>query len=434
MLVGSFPVVAQTGSAAVACVGSDRRTLQSSNPVPRLITEDVAVVYRVGVQADGREEMERSLIAELGEAAEASCRWSNPGDTHVAIVRYTGAIRLDLTLDPEDPRFQAFAVGYGTSAAAAEEAATNLDARYATYADGGVYEVVVAETWAVAAGDDAPGSSREAETAKPGVDRSASGLAPGDEFSDCDICPQMVVVPAGTFTMGSPASEEGRRDYEGPQHSVTIPAPFAVGVYEATFAEWDACVRAGGCAGDAPDDEGWGRSSRPVINVSWNDAQAYVSWLSLHTGADYRLLSEAEWEYVARAATRTARYWGESASDHCRFANGDDDYRLCQDGYEDTAPVGSFEPNAFGLFDVLGNVSEWTQDCWDGSYGDPPAGYAGAPTDGSAWEPEYYCIHRALRGGSWGHRPWRLRSADRDGFPSDFSHSTFGFRVARTLN
>ena len=124
--------------------------------------------------------------------------------------------------------------------------------------------------------------------------------------------------------MGSPASEEGRYDDEGPQHSVAIPAPFAVGVYEVTFAEWDACVRAGGCGGYAPDDEGWGRGSRPVINVSWDDAQAYLSWLSQQTGARYRLLSEAEWEYVARAGSVTARYWGESESGQCRYANGYD--------------------------------------------------------------------------------------------------------------
>ena len=251
---------------------------------------------------------------------------------------------------------------------------------------------------------------------------------PGTQFSDCGACPQMVVVPAGTFTMGSPASEEGRVDWEGPQHSVTIPAPFAVGVYEVTFAEWDACVRAGGCGGYAPADHGWGRGTRPVINVDWNDAQAYVSWLSEQTGARYRLLSEAEWEYVARAGSVTARYWGESESGQCRYANGDDSWVDCSDGYENTAPVGSFAPNVFGLHDVLGNVWEWTQDCWNDSY-------AGAPADGSAWMTGN-CDSRVLRGGSWGIIPGNHpRSAFRAGIPSDRrGNNRFGFRVARTFN
>ena len=235
-----------------------------------------------------------------------------------------------------------------------------------------------------------------------------------------------MVVPAGTFTMGSPASEEFREEDEGPQHSVTIPAPFAVGVYEVTFAEWDACVRAGGCGGYAPADEGWGRGSRPVINVSWEDAQAYVSWLSQQTGARYRLLSEAEWEYVARAGSRTARYWGESESGQCRNANGFDFPGFCSDGYEYTAPVGSFAPNVFGLYDVLGNVWEWTQDCWNGSY-------AGAPTNGSAWQ-SGDCGRRVLRGGSWVVDPSSLRSARRIRFTSEFRFYYDGFRVARTLN
>ncbi|WP_420463599.1 formylglycine-generating enzyme family protein [Candidatus Palauibacter sp.] len=250
--------------------------------------------------------------------------------------------------------------------------------------------------------------------------------APGDVFSDCSGCPQMVVVPAGTFRMGSPASEEGRYDDEGPQHSVTIPAPFAVGVYEVTFAEWDACVRTGGCGGYAPADEGWGRGNRPVMNVSWDNAQTYVSWLSQQTGQRYRLLSEAEWEYVARAGSRTARYWGASESGQCRYANGDDDYVSCTDGHAYTAPVGSFAPNVFGLYDVLGNVWEWTQDCSNGSY-------AGAPTDGSAWQ-SGECGGRVLRGGSWIITPRFLRSAYRNGLTTGLRNYLNGFRVARTLN
>ena len=239
-------------------------------------------------------------------------------------------------------------------------------------------------------------------------------------FRDCESCPQMATVPAGTFIMG------GGAESERPRRQVTIETPFAVGVYEVTFDEWEACRRGGGCPGDPPDDNDWGRGRRPVINVSWNDAQAYVSWLSAQTGQRYRLLSEAEWEYVARAGTETARYWGERASGQCRYANGDEDHVECSDGYEYTAPVGSFAPNAFGLYDVLGNVEEWTGDCWNDSY-------AGAPTTGSAWQ-SGDCSRRVLRGGSWNDSPWNLRSAYRDRITTGFWIGNVGFRVARTLN
>ena len=152
----------------------------------------------------------------------------------------------------------------------------------------------------------------------------AQRTRPGRIFRDCDNCPQMVVVPAGNYMMGSPASEEGRDEDEGPRHRVTIGYPLAVGVHEVTFAEWDACEAAGGCGGYRPDDEGWGRGSRPVINVSWEDAREYVRWLSRETGEAYRLPSESEWEYVARAGTTTARHWGESESGQCGYGNGAD--------------------------------------------------------------------------------------------------------------
>ena len=238
----------------------------------------------------------------------------------------------------------------------------------------------------------------------------ARGPAVGEVFRDCDRCPEMVAVPAGSFTMGSPSSESGRDGDEGPQRQVEISSPFAVGVYEVTFAEWDACVSDGGCGGYHPDDQGWGRGRRPVINVSWDDAKAYASWLSRETGESYRLLSEAEWEYAARAGTATARYWGESASGQRGYANGADRTAKrhqsgwtvvdCDDGHYRTAPVGSFRPNRFGLHDVLGNVWEWVEDCWHDSY-------AGAPRDGHAWlgDDGGDCSRRVLRGGSWGRLP-----------------------------
>ena len=203
-----------------------------------------------------------------------------------------------------------------------------------------------------------------------------------------------------------------------------------------TFAEWDACVGAGGCGGYRPEDEGWGRGSRPVINVSWEDAQEYVRWLSRETGEGYRLPTEAEWEYVARAGTTTARYWGESESGQCRYGNGADAAFLgeypnattvsCSDGYARTAPVGLFEANGFGLYDVLGNLWEWTEDCWNDSY-------RGAPTDGSAWR-SGDCSSRVLRGGSWSNQPKDLRSADRFWLSPGRRTYYLGFRVVRTIN
>ena len=232
----------------------------------------------------------------------------------------------------------------------------------------------------------------ERESAFRALLRQAETTVSGRVFRDCSLCPVMVEVPPGSYMMGSPATEVGRLGTEGPQHQVTIGYAFAAGVYEVTFAEWDACVSAGGC-GHWPRDYNDGRGRRPVLDVNWEDAQEYVAWISEETGEEYRLLSEAEWEYVARAGTRTARYWGESEAEQCRYANGSE--VSCSDGYgAETAPAGSFEPNAFGLYDVLGNVGEWTEDCWNASY-------AGAPTDGRP-RTSGDCSHRVLRGGSWG--------------------------------
>ena len=250
----------------------------------------------------------------------------------------------------------------------------------------------------------------------------------GKEFRDCDSCPMMVVVPAGSFLMGSPISEKKRDDDEGPVHRVTIPQPFAVGRYEVTFDQWDACVSDGGCS-HVPDDYGWGRGNRPVVNVNWYDAGEYVDWLSHKTGKRYRLLSEAEWEYAARAGTRGPFHFGETISTDQANYNGN----LHLDGSfagglyrERTVSVGSFPGNAFGLHDVHGNVSELVEACWHGSYD-------GAPTDGSAWTSGGNCNYRVVRGGSWSVIPWLLRSANRGWVDSGFRFNYFGFRVARTL-
>ena len=256
------------------------------------------------------------------------------------------------------------------------------------------------------------GDLERARKAKEAAERKR----PGRWFRDCDACPEMVVLPAGSFLMGSPESEEGRDDNEGPQHRVTIGEAFATGVYEVTFEEWDACVADGGCGGYRPKDYGRGRGRRPVSHVSWGDAQAYVEWLSVKTGEEYRLLSEAEWEYAARAGTRTRYSFGDEITP--RDAN-------YLGNISKTQPVGSYRANGYGLHDMHGNAWEWGQDCWNGSY-------AGAPNNGEAWETGD-CSRRVLRGGSWIYISRYLRSANREGIRTGDRIYGDGFRVARTL-
>ena len=234
------------------------------------------------------------------------------------------------------------------------------------------------------------------------------------------VAREMVVIPAGRFRMGC-VSGRGCLDREFPVHEVTIPEAFAVSVYEVTFAQWDACVLGGGCGGYRPDDFGWGRGTRPVILVSWEDAQEYVGWLSRQTGEAYRLLSESEWEYVVRAWTSTVYSWGNAIGSNRANCNG------CgsQWDYRQTAPVGSFPANAYGVHDMHGNVYEWVEDCWNDSY-------AGAPSDGGAWR-SGDCSERVLRDGSWSLIPRFLRSVLRSRLPSGDRYSFIGFRVARTL-
>ena len=216
----------------------------------------------------------------------------------------------------------------------------------------------------------------------------AKAATPRSEFKDCASgCPVMIVLPAGTFMMGSPKKEAGRRSNEGPRHEVTIAEPLAVSKFEVTFDEWDACVAADVCP-NVPDV--WGRGAMPVINVSWVDAQAYVAWPVTLTGKPYRLLSEAEWEYCARAGAHTRYFWGDEPGAGNANCNG------CgsQWDLEQTAPAGSFKPNAFGLYDMHGNIWEWVEDDWHENY-------TGAPTNGSAWLQGGQPVFRVIRGGSW---------------------------------
>ncbi len=255
-----------------------------------------------------------------------------------------------------------------------------------------------------------------------------AGPVVGDTFRDCAGCPEMVVVPAGTFNMGSNAAEESRDDDEGPVHQVTVSVPFAVGKYEVTFSEWDVCAAAGGCGGYRPDDGGWGRGNRPVINVSWEDAKEFVRWLSSETGKQYRLLSEFEWEYAARAGTTGPFHFGSTISTDQANYYGYSTYGNGREGVyrQKTVPVGSFPSNKFGLHDMHGNVWEWVEDCWHNDY-------SGAPTDGSAWTSGGDCDVRVLRGGSWNSIPGFLRSAITYWDGAGNRYDIFGFRVARTL-
>jgi formylglycine-generating enzyme required for sulfatase activity len=252
-------------------------------------------------------------------------------------------------------------------------------------------------------------------------------LVPGQSFKECTSdCPEMVVVPAGSFAMGAPSTERGHKANEEPQHTVTIAKPFAVSKYLLTFDEWDACTKYGDCK-KVPDG-GFGGGKQPVITVTWEDAQRYVAWFSKVTGKTYRLLSEAEYEYAARAGTTTAYPWGDDIDKNKAACDG------CGSEWDNMqpSPVGSFDPNGFGLYDMVGNVWQWIEDC-------EHSNYDGAPTDGSAWIEGGNCnLHtrdrRIVRGGSWASPPEQLRSAFRNGNSRTFGYNRIGFRVGRTLS
>ena len=246
-------------------------------------------------------------------------------------------------------------------------------------------------------------------TAEQEKDKAAK---PGSDFKECaNACPRMIVIPAGGSLMGD----------KGAQHEVTLAKAVAVGKFDVTFDEWDQCTAAGACP--RASDRGWGRGNRPVINVSWHDAKAYVGWLSRLTGKDYRLLSEVEFEYAARGSTTTEYPWGDE------IGQGNANCVGCGSKWDGkkTAPVGSFKPNAFGLYDMHGNVWKWCEDGWHSDF-------PGAPTDGSPWLDGGDASRRVVRGGSWDDIPQFLRSAIRDGINTDLRNYYLGFRVARTLH
>ena len=289
---------------------------------------------------------------------------------------------------------------------------------------------VATEPPAVALPEDAEPPREEPEPV------SASSWQVGARFSDALASggrgPEMVVLPSGQYYMGC-VSGMGCSSRERPIRDVSLANPFAVSLHEVTLDEYDRFTAA---TGRPPvDDGGWGRGRRPAVNVSWSDAQEYVAWLSRETGGAYRLLTEAEWEYAARAGSTTQFHFGDHPMELCRYGNHADvsvpervEWRntLCSDRVAlETAEVGSYAPNPWGLHDMHGNVWEWVEDCWNGSYED-------SPTDGSAWT-EGDCSRRIVRGGSWNNRPVLLRAAGRNGVGVRELGLNIGLRVARTL-
>jgi formylglycine-generating enzyme required for sulfatase activity len=280
-------------------------------------------------------------------------------------------------------------------------------------------------------------------------------LTASDVFRECAGCPEMVAIPAGAFEMGSPETEKDRIDNEGPQHRVTI-KPFALGKFELTVEQFamfaDEAKYDTGTACDVWQDGQWAErpgfhwrkpnfpqtGAHPAPCLSWDDAKAYLAWLSGKTGHIYRLPTEAEWEYAARAGTASRFHFGEDDKDYCRYGNGVDATAIagvpgaqswsalpCRDGYAYTAPVGSFAPNAFGLHDTHGNVFEWVEDCWHDNY-------KGAPVDGSAWLAGD-CSQRVQRGGAWGYPREYLRIAVRGRQARGYRYINAGVRVAREI-
>ena len=295
-----------------------------------------------------------------------------------------------------------------------------------------------------------------ADAPRPAAGAPRPGLRDGEVFRQCPSCPEMVVIPAGEFLMGLPLGQG--TELTQPQRRVRVER-FALGRYEVTRAEYAAFVASTGRDGNpcwvADDDTdpfvhkvlsaraswrspGYPQTDdHPAVCVSWDDARAYVRWLSRETGVSYRLPSEAEWEYAARGGTLTSRYWGEGRSEQCAHANGVDAAvtrrfevswaASCNDGWVFTAPVGTFAANALGLFDVAGNVREWVEDCRHDSY-------RGAPSDASPWTSGGDCDFRGSRGGSWLGSPYELQSAVRQSPGARVREADAGFRVARTLN
>jgi formylglycine-generating enzyme required for sulfatase activity len=266
----------------------------------------------------------------------------------------------------------------------------------------------------------APDVSEATKPAAEPVAPTPSQNAQGDVIRDCDACPELIAVSPGRFMMGL----DIKQDNAATPHEVNIDRAFAISRHEITFDDWDRCVAAGGCSAK-PSDEGWGRATRPVIDVSFNDITTqYLPWLSRVTGKTYRLPTEAEWEYAARggAAEPAAQVYSVGNDDQavCTFGNSSVD-GACNDGFANTAPVGSFKPNTLGLYDMHGNVWEWMDDCWQPTFA---LNKVVTPTD---------CKMHVLRGGAWSSGASVLRSSSKGWEKSDRTKNSIGFRIARTI-
>lgn len=320
----------------------------------------------------------------------------------------------------------------------------------------GAGAIVLVQPGLLGSGGDAPPrrTGLSDRPAAPVSSDPAAMPAPGTVFRDCETCPQMTVLPAGQGIVGASEDDigQGAAGDQGPQHRVVISRPFAVSIAEVTVGEYRAFAEAtdrpaaescvafiDGNISERPDTsfENSGlpqNDDHPAVCLNWNDAADYVAWLSDTTGAAYRLLSEAEWEYAARAGAEGRFPFGEDPNDACRHANVADrragarfdGWRTvdCDDGSLFTAAVGSYQPNAFGLYDMIGNVWEWTEDCWHESY-------HLAPIDGSAWIDGGDCSRRVVRGGAWDIGPRDSRVTLRGKLGIDVRHNLYGFRVAR---
>ena len=242
--------------------------------------------------------------------------------------------------------------------------------------------------------------------------------------------PEMVVIPPGSYMMGSPQSQPKRDRNEGPQVPINIGYAFEIGRYEVTFDDWNLCVKGGGCNGYRPGDNGWGKGKRPVTNISYDDIMSYIKWLNAKTGLEYRLPSEAEWEYVARAGQQLPFSTGAGRSISDRYANFNGKFPYGPNGQpgqylRKTVPVGSYPANSFGVFDIHGNVYEFVSDCY-------VPGHSGNPGDGSPRR-DGDCDARIIRGGSWVTHGYQMRAAKRLRYTKEHRYDDFGFRLARTL-
>ena len=422
VLVGGIPpAAAQFGSGTVVCVGSETRTHQAK-PIRRVYTEDMEVVYRTGVDLGQRDQMEGALRSELGSYPEVWCAWSGPGDDHAVVVSYTGVLRQDLTVDPEDPRFQAFSVGFGQDFNEAETEATRVSQRFSTYYDGSGYEVLLRERWSGGSGTASEGGQRglprssEAASVEPVPPPQRARAEPqaGEtrEFAGMEF----VWVPPGEFVMGS--DSEHARDREQPLTRVRISRGYWLGRYEVTQAEWQAVM------GTNPSEfSGCGRC--PVENVSWEDVQGLMQALNARErglGAQYRLPTEAEWEYAARAGTRGDTYAGNLTDPRGRDPVLERIAWFGENSGGRTQAVGQKAPNAWGLHDMLGNVWEWVQD-WSGGYPGGSVTDPAGPGSGSG---------RAFRGGGWFSFAGDCRSSYRYLVSPGYRGGYLGFRLLRT--